>query len=214
MIRRNTWLLLIILAALVGFGYYLKNQKAKTIAEATPTSGPELLFNSNDGTPSDIKIDDLTGNSVDIARDSSGIWALKAPTAAAADQGSSEAAATQISSLRILSNVQLGPDTVGLDKPSYIITILFSGDKSHKLTVGSVTPIQDGYYVQLDTGKIQIVDKQGLDAILGLLRTPPFAVTPTPIVTATSTTQPDTPTPQTTPTSPSTSAPVTPTKSP
>lgn len=214
MIRRNTWLLLILLAALVGFGFYLKNQKAKTISEATPTSGPELLFNSNAGTPNDIKIDDLTGNSVEIARNSSGVWALKAPTAEAADQGSSEAAATQISSLRILSNVQLGPDIVGLDKPSYIITIVFSGNQTHKLTVGAVTPIQDGYYVQLDTGKIQIADKQGLDALLGLLKSPPVAVTSTPAITATSTNQPDTPTPQTPPTSPSSSATMTPTKSP
>lgn len=207
-------MLLIILTALVGFGFYLKNQKAKTNANATPTSGPELLFNSNEGTPSGIKIDDLSGNSVEISRNSSGIWVLKAPTAAAADQGSSEAAATQVSALRILSNVQLGPDIVGLDKPSYIITIVFSGNQTHKLTVGAITPIQDGYYVQLDTGKIQIIDKQGLDALLGLLKTPPYAVTLTPAVTATSTNQPDTPTPQSTLISPATSATVTPTKSP
>jgi hypothetical protein len=213
MIRRNTWLLLILLAALVGFGFYLKNQKAKTSAEATPTSGPELLFNSNEGTPNDIKIDDLTGNSVEIVRNSSGVWELKAPTDTAADQGSAEAAATQTSSLRILSNVQLGPDIVGLDKPSYIITIVFSGNQTHKLIVGAVTPIQDGYYVQLDTGKIQIVDKQGLDALLVILKTPPYAATLTPAVTATTTNQPDTPTPQSSPTSPS-PATVTPTKSP
>jgi hypothetical protein len=214
MIRRNTWILLILLAALVGFAFYLKNQKAKTIAQATPTLGIVYLFNSSEGTPNDIKIVDSTGNSVEVSRNSSGTWELKAPTEAAADQGSVEAAATQVSALRILNDVQLGPDVVGLDKPSYVFTVAFSSNQTHKLTVGSVTPIQDGYYVQLDGSKIQIVEKQGLDALLGLLMTPPYAATLTPAVSATPTRQPDTPTPEITLTPPAASATETSTKSP
>jgi hypothetical protein len=214
MIRRNTWLLIIILAALVGFWFYSKNQKAKTIAEATPTSGPKLLFNSNDGTPTDFKIDDLTGNSVELSRNSSGVWVVIAPTAAAADQGSAEAVATQVSALRILNDVQLGPDIVGLDKPSYLITIIYTAERTHKMKIGSVTPIQDGYYMQLDDGKIQIVDKQSLDAIIGLLKAPPYAATLTPAVPETPTSQPDTPIPQTTSTPPASSATGTSTKAP
>ena len=112
----------------------------------------------------------------------------------AADQASAEAAATQASALRILANPQLGLDVVGLDKPTYKITITFSGGKTHNLAVGSVTPIQDGYYASLDGGASEIVDKTGLDALLGLLTQPPYVATLTPVAAPTSSPAPETPT--------------------
>ena len=214
MIRRNTWILIVVLAALIGFGYYLKDQKAKKEANATPTSGSLLVFNSSEGQPTDIKVEDSGVNSVEVSKDSSGVWTIKGPKEAPADQGSVEAAATQVSTLRILDNVQLGPDVVGLDKPSYIITITFSGTKTHKLTVGSVTPIQDGYYSQLDGGKIQIIGKEGIDAILALLTTPPYVATATPAVSTTDVIPSDTPTPLLDLTPSGSAVPETPTKSP
>lgn len=214
MIRKNTWILLIILAALVGFSLYWTNYKTKQAAQATPTSASATLFSSTDGSPNDIKISDSDGNSMEMARTASGTWGLLAPKAAAADQGSAEAAATQVGALRILDNVQLGPDVVGLDKPSYVITITFTSSKTHKLNVGSVTPVQNGYYAQLDGSKIQIIDKQGLDALLELLKNPPYAATLTPVASATSTALPDTPTPEATITPTANSVTVTPTKSP
>lgn len=200
MIRRNTWIFIVVLAALIGFSFYLSAQKAKQAAVATPTTSSATLFGSDEGSPNDIQIEDSTGKSVEVARNESGTWVLKAPTEGAADQASAEAAATQISALRVLGDVQLGPDIVGLDKPSYTIMIGFTGGKTHTLTIGSVTPIQTGYYAQLDGGKTQIVDKQGLDALLNLLTNPPYAATATPVETATPTSEPATPTPETTPT--------------
>jgi hypothetical protein len=215
MIRRNTWILIVVLAALVGFSFYLTNQKIKQAAQATPTTGSAMLFSSTDGSPNDIKISDNIGNSVEVVRSASGTWGVTAPIVAAADQGSAEAAATQFSAIRILSNVQLGPDVVGLDKPSYVINLTFTGGKIHKITVGSVTPIQNGYYAQLDGLQVQIVDKQGLDAILGILKNPPYAATLTPEASATSSTLPEIPTPESTVTPlPPTSANATSTKSP
>jgi hypothetical protein len=155
-----------------------------------------MLFSSTDGSPNDIKISDNIGNSVEVVRSANGTWGVTAPIVTAADQGSAEAAATQFSALRILANVQLGLDVVGLDKPSYIINISFTGSKTHKLTIGSVTPIQNGYYVQLDGLQVQIVDKQGLDVILGLLNNPPYAATLTPEPSPASTTLPESPTPE------------------
>ena len=205
MIRRNTWIILVILAGLIGFSFYWSAQKAKQAAEATPTAGPTNLFDSSEGSPNDIKIEDSTGKSVEIARDANGTWVLKAPTESPAEQASAEAAATQLSALHVIGDVQLGPDVVGLDKPDYTITVTFSGGKTHKLTVGSVTPIQTGYYVQLDGGKTQIVDKQGLDALLGLLTNPPYPPTPTPAASSTPPPEPATPTPETTLTLPTAS---------
>ncbi len=192
MIRRNTWILLVLLIALIGFAFYLKNRKTQQAAAATPTavSGGGLasaspLFGASLGAPTDINIKDSTGKVVDVTRNLSGTWVLKAPTDAQASQASAEAAATQVTSLKVLSSVQLGFDVVGLDKPAYTMAFKFSGGSSHTLTVGSLDPLQDGYYTSLDGGSVKIVDKPGLDALLQLLTQPPYAATPVPPATLT-----------------------------
>ncbi len=185
MIRWNTWVLLVLLAALIGFAFYWNNRKTQQAA-ATPTaasgsagtaSGP--LFSASEGQPTDVKVQDSTGKSVEVKRNLSSQWVLQAPIAGAADQAGAEAAATQVTSLQVLSSVQLGFDIVGLDKPTHIMTFTFSGGKTHTLQVGAETPIQDGYYSSLDKGPVRIVDKAGIDALIGLLDTPPYAATPT-----------------------------------
>ena len=207
LISTTTWITLLVLALVAGFAFLFNQQKAKQQAAATPTPGTAMLFTSAEGQPSDIKIESSTGTSVEVARNDKGVWVLKAPTQADADQASAEAAATQIGALQIVvSDVQLGLDVIGLDKPADTITLTFTSGKTHKLTVGSVNPIQTGYYVQLDGGKTQIVDKPGLDAILSMLTKPPYVATATPAVT-------DTPTATVTPVTTPTSAEATPTVS-
>jgi hypothetical protein len=201
MIRRSTWIILVILLALVGFSFYVKDQKARQAAEATPTVGPAALFPSTEGTPTDIKIEGSAGVTVQISRDQTGKWVLKAPKQADADQASAEAAATQVGALRVVSTVDLGLDVVGLDKPDYTVTVSFGASKTHLLLVGSITPIQNGYYVQLDGGQSQVVEKSGLDALLGLVSKPPYLATPTPVASITL------PVPAATETSTATSAP-------
>ncbi|HTP00048.1 MAG TPA: DUF4340 domain-containing protein [Anaerolineales bacterium] len=191
MIRRSTWVVLLLLLALVAFAFYWNNRKTKLAASATPTpdagasASSKLMFSAAEGAPSDIRIQDSTGQSVEIARNGAGAWVLKAPAAGQADQAAAEAAATQLSALRIISSVQLGLDVVGLEKPAYIIVVTTGDGKSHTLNVGAQTPIEDGYYATLDGGPVQIVDKQGLDALLPLVAQPPYAATPTAVVTAT-----------------------------
>jgi hypothetical protein len=192
MIRRSTWFILVILLVLVGVSYYVKDRKAKQATLATPTVGQVALFPSTEGTPADIRIESAAGPSVEISRNEAGKWVLKAPEQADADQASAEAAATQLGALRVVSTVDLGLDVVGLDKPAYTITVTYSSATQHRLLVGSVTPIQNGYYVQLDGGKSQVVERAGLDALLGLVSKPPYLETPTPVASITPTLVPPT----------------------
>lgn len=105
---------------------------------------------------------------------------VHSPREAKADQAAAQAAATQAGALRSLSIVDLPADVVGLDKPAYTITLTFSGTDVHKLLIGAETPVGDGYYARVDGGGIQVIDKIGLDALLGLLTAPPYPATPTP----------------------------------
>jgi hypothetical protein len=190
MIRRNTWITLVVLLAAIGAAYYYvnvftKNSNAATSAAATLTPASITLFPSGGGVPVDIQISDAAGQSVEIGRDATGNWVVKAPTAAPADQAAAEAAATQLTALQVQGKVKLGPSDVGLDKPAYVMTVKLTGGATHTLNVGSVTPVQTGYYVQLDGGPIQVADKTGLDALLGMLSAPPYVPTATPAVTDT-----------------------------
>jgi|SRR5271157_955652 len=185
MIRRNTWILLVILVLLIVGAFYFNNQKKNSVSAATPNASQLYLFTSQDGKPTDIKIEDTTGRSVEIARNSTGAWVLKAPTADAANQGQAEAAATQLTALSLFGNVQIGPDVVGLDKPTYIMTVTFDNAKTHKVLIGSVNPIQTGYYVQMDGGRVAVADKSGIDSLVNMLTAPPYLSTLTPTITLT-----------------------------
>jgi len=185
MIRRNTWILLVILVALIGVAVFFNNQKKTTSTSPATPESQLYLFTSQDGRPTDIKIEDTGGHSVEIARDATGAWVVKAPTAAAASQGQAQAAATQITALSLFGNVQLGLDVVGLDKPVYSMTVTFDNTKTHKVLIGSITPIQTGYYVQVDGGQIKVADKSGIDSLVGMLTAPPYLATLTPTITPT-----------------------------
>ena len=185
MIRRNTWILLVVLVSLIGAAFYFNNQKKTSTGGTTPTPANTFLFPSQDGHPTDIKIEDTAGHSVEIARNSTGSWVLKAPTADAANQSQAESAATQLTSLNMLGNVQIGLDVVGLTQPTYTMTVTFDSAKTHKVLIGSVNPIQTGYYVQVDGGPVEVADKSGIDSLVGMLTAPPYLATLTPTVTLT-----------------------------
>jgi hypothetical protein len=180
--RVGTWLAILLLAALIGFAYYLKKQKDAPNLDATPTPGITYVFTSEDGLPSGIEITPAEGDAqrVKVEHGTDGLWKLSLPLEAQANQGSAQAAADQIASLRMLGEVNAALDILGLDKPTYIINISFTGGKTHKLEVGSVTPTQSGYYTRVDGDKIVIISKDGIDALLNLQASPPYLATPSP----------------------------------
>lgn len=212
--RRSTVVLLLLFILMAGAYYYLKNRPLSlgtsestataeigltTQAEATPA----YLFTAEDGSPNSIRLQAHTGEVVELERNAENAWEVKRPFKAAADQGSAEAAASQITAISIvntLSNVD--PKDVGLDVPQYKLVVKFSNNGERIVDIGVLTPTETGYYVRKD-GDIVIVDRSGIDTLISLLTNPPYAetLTPSPVPpTAT-----ETPLPSTTP------EPVTPT---
>ncbi len=196
MIRKSTWILLVIFAALVGLTIYLQKDKEATqeLASTFPTASVKTLFSAEEGLPFRIRIESQTGEAVEVVRNADNVWVLKTPMEAAADQSLVEGAASQITSLRVLTEVQLAPEIVGLDHPAYILKISFTGGKEHEVEIGSLTPTESGYYVRVDRGQTVIVAKSGIDSLIGLLTSPPYAETPTPTVTPEPPTETPTPT--------------------
>lgn len=178
--RVDTLFTVVILAALITFVIYLNREKKTTEAEATPASEIAFVFSEEDGTPTSFEVKPADGETVKVARDEKNVWALELPIKTEADQGASEAAASQIFSLLVISAVDDDPSVFGLDAPAYVITIGFADGKFHALEIGDSTLTNSGYYARLDKKKMMIVDLYGIDSLLQLTSNPPYLNTPTP----------------------------------
>ena len=195
MIRRTTWIYLALFIALLVFAWYFQSSKEKAAAQVTPTPGTQSLFNIEESSIKSLKIQDNQGKIVALGRDGKGLWSLTEPKADMTDISQAESAVSQLVSLTVLSSVDPAPsaDVTGLNPADYTVTIDFNDGTKKVLLVGKVTPIQNGYYSQLDGGPVDVVNKYGMDAFLKLLNNPPVA-TPTAVPTAvpdvTSTPQP------------------------
>ena len=184
MIRPSTVVYLVLLLGLVGAYFYLKNREQPAEIELTVEPSAEItyLFTAEDGTPSSIRLESKAGETVEVARDADNAWALTQPIEAKADQGAAEAAASQVTAMRILDTVpDVNPEIVGLEVPEYVLTIKFTSGMERIVDVGVITPTESGYYVRDSAGKVVIVSRDAIDPLIGLLDNPPYLETPTPL---------------------------------
>ena len=202
MIKRPTWILLVILVLVIVAYFVIKSRLSATSTQPTPIAlGNNFLITQADGTLQSLRIYDKQNRIVQMQRDTSGTWILTLPTPGAADQSLAGAAETQIGALRIVTTLdnQLNLIDAGLDSPSYTLELTFVSGLQHVIQVGTLTPTNSGYYVRDDAGNLYVVSQPGIDALLKLLTAPPFASTGTPAPTieetATPTLELATPTP-------------------
>lgn len=196
--RRNTTLVYLLILAVTLGAYYLINNRPKP-ADITITLEPEAaatyLFSAEDGVPSQIRIESKTGETVEVARGEGGAWELILPIEASADQAAAEAAASQVTTLRIedtIANIPL--DVVGLDAPEYTLIVQFKNGVERKASIGVITPTENEYYALSLDGDVVIISKFSLDPLLGLITAPPYleTLTPSPVPTQTFTPLPPT----------------------
>ena len=184
MLRRSTVVVVLMAFVLVGFYFYFNKVKEKqAIANTTLTPEAQVtyLFKAEDGLPTSIHIESKSGETVEVTRDAAGAWALIKPEKARADGGLVEAASSQLTAMRVISDVpDINPDDIGLKDPEYKIAVTFTSNVQRKAGIGVVTPTNSGYYVLTEDGRIIIVSKDSVDALLNLLTFPPYLETPTP----------------------------------
>jgi hypothetical protein len=181
--RRATVVYLVLLLGLAGVYYYLNNreQPADIAVTLEPESQVSYLFTAEDGVPTSIHVEAKDGATVEVARGADNAWTLILPVEAKADQAAAEAAASQVTTLRILDNVpDLDPEIAGLTSPEYTLSIRFTSGVERKAEIGVITPTESGYYVRSADDGIVIVSKSSLDSVLGLLTNPPYLETPLP----------------------------------
>ena len=196
MVRRSTWIVLLIFAVLVGFTFFFQRYQAnKTVdsTTATPTVPPAYLFELGDAPLSEIKISDRAGKSVDLYRDQlTSLWAISDIPPDQADSAKIDSMSTQLRSIQIQETLtQTVPLTsIGLEMPAYTITLTTSTGTQIVTFIGIQTAIGSGYYVQVSNGQVAIVGKTPMDSILQLVESPPLLPTVTPQATPTETVTP------------------------
>jgi hypothetical protein len=204
MVKRSTWLWLVLFLAVVGAFLYLKYRPAPE-AEPTPTAVVAVssyLFTEEDGTLVRIRIYDRQYNIVMLERPAGGLWTMVLPESGPADLAHAEAGATQILALEIVSTVK-NPQPLsflGLDFPAYVMKVAFENGAEHVLEIGNKTPTGSGYYVRFDEGTVYIINPDGIDALLNLLTNPPTLPPTSTPVPATPTPDPSATLPPATPT--------------
>ncbi len=197
MIKRSTWIVLVVLVVVVA-GYFVVKSRPPKAGEPTPTAqGTNVLIPQSEGTLQSVQIVDAEGNKFRMQRDMNKTWVITSPTQAEADQSKVGAAIVQINALRIVTALDTPPDPAAtlLNNPADTVIVTLDTGAEHTIEIGGLTPTSSGYYVRFDKKKVYVISQTAIDSLLNLIKTPPYPDTPTPAVTDTPVSTAVTPTP-------------------
>lgn len=183
--RTGTWVAIAVFAAIALLAYFLNRDAGITAeAEITPTVEEKSVFDTTSIITS-IEVSPTDGETVRLERNAENVWVLTQPHKIEADSGLAEAAASQITALKINETIEGDPSIFGFDSPAYTITVEFENGTKSVLEVGDNTPTNNGYYVRLNKQTMMIVSLSSIDSLTNLANFPPYLYTPTPTATAT-----------------------------
>lgn len=192
MIRRNTWILLVLLALLLALAWYLQRPGRAVKTSTTPTVEVKNLLDVNATDLVSISIEDNQGKVVSFVKDEQNKWSLSEPKGEPGDLTAADTAINSFTGLTVLSSLETVPalDVIGLAQPVFTITLTSTNGQTRKVFIGAVTPTNSGYYVKVDNGPAVVVSKFAVDGLLDVFKTPPLLPTPTPTETQTPTITP------------------------
>jgi Domain of unknown function (DUF4340) len=206
MIRKTTWIILLIFAVLLAAAFLWQRSQNQKAASATPTvseaaAGGGNLFDVQ-GEVAGLRIEHVGDKAVDLAKDATGQWVLAGEPPTVLDSAAMDSVVGGLSALPVVSTLQNPPELValGLNPPSYRILVTLKTGDQLIASVGKVTPTGSGYYVLSGDRRLLIVNQNNLQSVLDLVDSPPFLPTPYPLpADLTPGAQPATPTGSSTP---------------
>jgi hypothetical protein len=193
MVRRSTWMVVIVFALLLAGAFWQRQRLANAPAAATPTgSAPDVILFPDYASITALRVDHTGGQTIAATRDAQGQWQLQQPPAPT-DSAALEAAVNQLGQLTPQSSL-LNPPTLqamGLDAPAYRLQADYSDGRQILLSVGKKSPVGGAYYVLLNGKDIYVVSSYGLEMVLNLAENPPVVATPTGAATPVSSPNPN-----------------------
>ncbi len=185
MIRKPTLILLSIFVVMAVGLYFWQGSQSQPDRQETATSEVQFLFETSGRKIIGIILYDSLGSRVELRRSDQGEWLLVEPADEVADETRIQSAVAELESLRVLSKLEPPPqkEVVGLNDPAHFIKVIYEDNQEDFASIGDETPTGSGYYVSLNGGAIWVINKLGIDSLLGLISDPPVIKTPTPTPT-------------------------------
>ena len=181
MIRRTTWIvLLVFIAALAVVLYLQRSGKLESAVSSTPNPTEAAVFGLDTGSITQLRIEIPGSDQATFTRNADGTWMSLTPEGFNPDSATVNEALGQIADWTIQNELQIAPplEAVGLNSPSHLLVLQMDSGQEHTIQVGNLNPAQTGYYLQLDGGSPFLVSRYSIDPVLGLLDL--LHVTPTP----------------------------------
>ena len=185
MVRKQTWILLIIFALLLGGTFYLQknplpNNEALT---PSPTTSPKLLEGWEGSDIVWMELKENQASPIQIVQDQQGNWSLESGAAADAgkvvvETGKAEQLRTEIAEMRATATLPASYqlEAIGLNALTRSLSIRDAQGKQITINIGKTDPTNSGYYVQVGTQAPVVVNKYTLEGIIDLFN----GVLPTP----------------------------------
>lgn len=182
MIRRSTWIMLLVFALAVAGMLLWQRAGIEPAATATLTVQPNVFPFAADAI-NKIHLENAS-LVVDYERQTDGSWLMLGEPAVTADGSVISQRLGNLAGARVLNTLSAPPaDSItGLDQPLVAMSVTLDDGKTFRLEAGAATPTGSGYYTRVDGSQVVVINKATVDGILGLLQSPPL-VTPEPIPT-------------------------------
>ncbi len=183
MIRRTTWILLAVFALLLGVTFYLKRNPIEGQSEdLLPTPAPLLISFDPLGETATLRLRDAEGREVVLQRRERDSWLVEGEPPRPADALTVMQGLNQLAALQVLSPVEadVPASALGLAPPQARLEFDLTDGRRVTLSVGALTPVGTGYYLQMDDAPPVVVEKYPVDGVLAWLDAPPYAPEPPP----------------------------------
>lgn len=175
MIRRSTWIVLIVFIVLLGALLFW--QQSNFSQQAEPTATPRTkVFDFDLDQMVAFSVANADGEQVSFAKADDGTWTLVQPEGELDPAAGFETKLNLFGAMRAMNVLESPPqmDEIGLDKPAYKVRISLNDGSESTLLVGSETPTGSGYYVHLDGGQVLVIERSTINDVTGLIDTPPL----------------------------------------
>jgi hypothetical protein len=182
--RKTTLVLLAVLVVLGGYTYYYQAQK--NAPQPTATAAPSMaVWTITADQITGLQITETaTGHQVAVSKTGPTQWQVTKPDSKPADSSQLDNLTTTLATLSFMSNITSTTDLApfGLVNPAYTLEITRSTGGSLKAYIGDKIPTGNGYYLLRDGDKNPLaVSEASLSPVIGLLASPPYMPTPTPL---------------------------------
>ena len=195
MIKRSTWIILVIFVTLTGVVLIYQREKESELKDEglgmfgefeQPNSVKPVFQIPTGEVILGLYLEDVAGRSLEIDRENPEVEWMFGSQDGDVDQDRINQILYQIESLAINQELDSAIDfeMIGLIEPAYKLRISISNGGVFTLLIGNVTITNTSYYAQLTGSNPIVIDRYSLDGMINLLDNPPVLefVQTTPVI--------------------------------